>query len=131
MNTEAIMERVRQLGVVISLSPPDTIRITGKESAVVTIKPVIREHKGAILALLRREDGRGKEQPYIDGSGLLRIPLDCKHRYKWWDGGQSILDTLLELKAPCEVIARYIDPIHQPISWKKLQSLAGQYPDAK
>lgn len=37
--------------------------------------------------------------PYLDEKNRLIIPsIDCLDRYRWWDGGQSIAETLEELR---------------------------------
>ena len=46
--------------------------------------------------------------PYLTETGELIIPSDAPAKYKWWDGGQSIKETLEELKAPEDVVHRYI-----------------------
>jgi len=48
--------------------------------------------------------------PYIDLAGNLITPLDCPARYRWWQGGQSPIETLRELGAPAEMLARYTWP---------------------
>jgi len=40
-----------------------------------------------------------------------------------WVGGQSIFDTLLELDAPENVIAKYVDPILTPTAWKRWKEM--------
>lgn len=51
-------------------------------------------------------------EPYIhngtDGFEL-RIPSGCDPKYKYWAGGQSVVDTLAELKAPKELWQVHID----------------------
>lgn len=48
--------------------------------------------------------------PHLVGDEL-RIPFSSPPRYHWWtEGGQPILQTLLELEAPCAVRARYENP---------------------
>lgn len=37
-------------------------------------------------------------QPLIDENGDLVIPLDAEAKYRWWQGGQSVADTLRELR---------------------------------
>jgi hypothetical protein len=37
--------------------------------------------------------------PYINPKGTLVIPLDCPERYHWWKGGQSVTDTMVELRS--------------------------------
>lgn len=47
--------------------------------------------------------------PYINARGALIIPFESDVRFHWWAGGQSIQKTLLELGAPPDVLARYVD----------------------
>jgi hypothetical protein len=47
--------------------------------------------------------------PYIDSNGNLRIPFDSDPKYHWWKRcGQSLLETLRELKAPEDVVRKYV-----------------------
>jgi hypothetical protein len=55
------------------------------------------------VASFRRMDAalisaRGKK-PYLDSLGIPRFPPDCEPKYRHWEGGQPLLDTLLELGA--------------------------------
>ena len=47
-------------------------------------------------------------KPFII-NGELRIPLDCHPTYKWWNGGQTIYETLTELEAPWRVWLSHLD----------------------
>ncbi len=47
--------------------------------------------------------------PFIDQKGDLVIPMEGSSKYHWWRrGGQSILDTLLELGAGADILDRYV-----------------------
>ncbi len=46
--------------------------------------------------------------PFIKEDGTLAIPFDSHPRYHWWNGGQSIADTLAELGADSGVIEDYV-----------------------
>jgi predicted glycosyl hydrolase (DUF1957 family) len=48
-----------------------------------------------------------QKMPHIDEHGILVIPFNCNPKYHWWAGGQPIIETLRELKAPNEVIVKY------------------------
>lgn len=56
----------------------------------------------AVLALLDAE-----ALPHLTPAGDLVIPFAAPARYRWWSGGQSILDTLAELGASEAVLARH------------------------
>jgi hypothetical protein len=62
----------------------------------------LREKKAEILSLLTK--------PYLNDQGELIIPLTVDPKYRWWSGGQSLYDTLRELGASPEMLARYVEP---------------------
>jgi hypothetical protein len=41
-----------------------------------------------------------KDSPYIDDTGSIIIPFTADPKYHYWNGGQSMSDTLMELNAP-------------------------------
>lgn len=48
-------------------------------------------------------------KPYIDARGELVIPHNSDPKYHWWrQGSQGLFETLRELKAPDEVVRRYV-----------------------
>jgi hypothetical protein len=46
--------------------------------------------------------------PYLTENGELIISSDAPSKYKWWDGGQSVKETLEELEASEDVMERYL-----------------------
>jgi hypothetical protein len=36
--------------------------------------------------------------PHLTSGGTLVIPFNSPERYHWWKGGQSVLETIAELK---------------------------------
>jgi hypothetical protein len=40
----------------------------------------------------------GEKLPYLTPGGTLVIPFDSPERYHWWKGGQSVSETLAEVK---------------------------------
>jgi len=62
--------------------------------------------------------GKETKKPFLR-NGELIIPSDSDDKYRYWAGGQSIFNTLLELGAPDEVIEKYIDPILTATAWKR------------
>jgi len=44
-----------------------------------------------------------KDSPYIDHTGTMIIPFSADPKYHFWNGGQPILKTLLELNASEDV----------------------------
>ena len=49
-----------------------------------------------------------KSTPYIDHTGTMIIPFDADQKYHYWNGGQPLSDTLLELNAPEDVWSKHI-----------------------
>jgi len=47
-------------------------------------------------------------QPHINQYGELTIPFSSPGKYHYWNGGQRLLDTLLELQANDKVIRHYV-----------------------
>ncbi len=47
-------------------------------------------------------------KPYIDDDRRLRIPVDAEPKYRWWDDGQSVWETLGELGVPENERRRFI-----------------------
>jgi len=92
----ALLSAVSDLGIVVR---PDAsnLRLTGRTSNLTAeLREELIAKKPEILALIAVPG----PLPLIDAKGNLRIPLNAPHRYRWWQGGQSIADTLRELGAP-------------------------------
>jgi len=47
--------------------------------------------------------------PYIDHTGTMIIPFSADQKYHFWNGGQPLSDTLLELNVPEEVWHKHIE----------------------
>ena len=65
----------------------------------------------------------GTMTPYLKDNCELIIPLDCQEKYRWWAGGQSIFETLIELNAPDNVFEKYIGSVTSSCSWRQLQEI--------
>lgn len=63
------------------------------------------------------------QTPYLKNDTELVIPLNSPDKYRWWAGGQSILDTLLELNAPDKTIDKYIGKITSPADWRRWKEI--------
>ena len=46
--------------------------------------------------------------PYIDHNGIIIIPFNSDPKYHYWNGGQPLSATLLELNAPEDVWKKHI-----------------------
>ncbi|MCI5123514.1 MAG: hypothetical protein D3925_03325, partial [Candidatus Electrothrix sp. AR5] len=69
--------------------------------------------------------GAGGRNPYLDDQGRLRIPLDADDKYRYWSGGQSAFETLLELGASDREIEAHIGPISTPEDWRRWREGGG------
>ena len=104
---QELIAEIEKVGASISLDTDcATLRIEAPKGALTDqIKDKLAEHKQEILRRLK--DIRAANQPHINERGVLVIPFESERKYHWWAGGQSIIETLQELKAPPKVIAKY------------------------
>lgn len=65
---------------------------------------------------------RGKK-PYLDSLGIPRFPPDCEPKYRHWEDGQPLLDTLLELRAQDWAIDSRVTREHSPDDWQRWQEI--------
>ena len=82
------------------------------------------------VASFRRMDAvlisaRGK-MPYLDSLGIPRFPPDCEPKYRHWEGGQPLLDTLLELRAQDWAIDSRVTREGSPDDWQRWQEIKAQ-----
>jgi len=47
-------------------------------------------------------------KPYIS-DGCLIVPAGCEEKYKYWEGGQSVAETLYELVATQLILDNYLN----------------------
>jgi hypothetical protein len=80
--------------------PEGQLAVKPAEKLTDSLREAIRQRKAEMLALLTK--------PYINNRGELIIPFDCDLKYRWWAGGQSVAQILVELNAPPEVWRRYV-----------------------
>jgi hypothetical protein len=79
------------------------------------------------VASFRRMDAalisaRGKI-PYLDTLGIPRFPPDCEPKYRHWENGQPLLDTLLELGASDRAIDMRVTMERSPEDWERWQEI--------
>lgn len=98
-------------------SPFDKEAVEEVESGIIETVIVTEEKKTATIVQV------GQKKPFLDNQGRLRIPLDAPDKYRWWAGGQSVFETLLELKASEQEIEAHIGPIETPKEWRTWQTM--------
>jgi hypothetical protein len=63
------------------------------------------------LKLMNNPQGQPSDtaapKPRLTPTGDLIIPYNAEARYRYWQGGQSVLATLRELNTPSEVLRLY------------------------
>ena len=102
---ELILE-IEKVGGSIQLKDDSRLRIEAPRGSLTSeIKDALTLSKKEIIKELK--DTQEANKPYIDKYGVLVIPFDSEPKYHWWAGGQTILETLRELRAPNEIIAMY------------------------
>jgi hypothetical protein len=77
--------------------------LAGPDNQAAVERMTQEQEQAERVASFRRMDAilisaRGKK-PYLDTLGIPRFPPDCEPKYRHWEGGQPLLDTLLELGA--------------------------------
>ncbi|MCI5223086.1 MAG: hypothetical protein D3924_10520 [Candidatus Electrothrix sp. AR4] len=128
MKPAAFLELAEQVGVSFCLGSAGRIKAKGEAEQINRLAPLIREHKAELLAFFQSGSGRRHEPPlpFLDDQGKLRIPLDADDKYRWWQGGQSVFATLLELGASDKEIEAHIGPISTPESWRQWQEIKAE-----
>ena len=107
------MEKVKMSATcATSSSLLDIIRKRREQQETPIVAPVQGRPTSIKESPITNEKIRDKKA-YIDERGCLVIPHDGDPKYHWWADGQSIKDTLIELKASREVWELYV-PRHVP-----------------
>ena len=52
----------------------------------------------SVPKFLETADNGGQRRPFLTVDGTLSIPFDSPERYHWWKGGQSVAQTLIEVR---------------------------------
>ena len=103
---QELIHKIQKVGGSIQLKDGDRLRIEAPRGSLTSeIKNALTLSKKEIIEELK--DIQKVNRPYVDKHSVLVIPFDSDPKYHWWAGGQSVLKTLRELRAPKEVIAMY------------------------
>ena len=105
MNAVELLETLRATGSTIEVRGQALVIEAPAGAINEQLKGLLREYKPDLIALLSAE----RPKPFIDGNGTLHTPLASDPRYHWWNGGQTVEQTLLELDAPPDVMRRYVE----------------------
>jgi hypothetical protein len=99
-DVQTLLLRCRELGATLTPEPDGKLKLKAPSALPEELCEELRQCKAEVLALLTR--------PYLNALGELIIPFNADPRYRWWAGGQSIAQTLLELNASPEILRRYL-----------------------
>lgn len=103
---QELIRKIEKAGGSVRLKDGDRLRIEAPRGSLTSeIKDALTLSKKEIIKELK--DTQEANKPYIDEHGILVIPFSCSPKFRWWAGGQTILETLQELNASPEVIAMY------------------------
>lgn len=100
MSLQTFLQKAMMLKVSINIENGAVI-LRGRKSHVARLIEEAKHYKRELL------QGNTIKKAYIDERGCLVIPHDGNPKYHWWADGQSIKETLIELKASREVWNRY------------------------
>jgi len=101
MTAIELLSDLQRQGFTLIPRPEGKLAVQPADRITDDLRQYIRQCKAEVVALLTH--------PHINARGELIIPCNADPRYHWWAGGQSIRETLLELGAPLDMVARYVD----------------------
>ena len=96
-----VVTELRGMGYAVELVA-GRIKLTWKgegqpnQAKVTPLLDILRRNKAEAIEMLEADQTRPK--PFLDSEGDLVIPYNSDPRYWWWHGGQSISETIRELK---------------------------------
>lgn len=89
------IEKLKEFRPCVPAVPVDEVRQEFKTPvpSVPTATEVLPESQSGVPGVPSKE-----RLPFLTADGTLSIPFDAPERYHWWKGGQSIAETLQEVK---------------------------------
>jgi len=100
MQARELLTSLHRQGFTLTPLPGGRLEVRPTSKLPEELREELRQRKAEVLMLLTR--------PYISDLGELIIPFNADPRYRWWAGGQSIAQTLIELDASPETLRRYL-----------------------
>jgi hypothetical protein len=101
MTAIELVDTLQRQGFALIPLPEGKLAVKPADRITDELRQHVRQCKSAMVALLIR--------PYLNERKELIISFESDRKYHWWAGGQSIRATLLELGAPPDVLARYVE----------------------
>jgi len=100
MTAELLIETLKRSGARMTVNG-DRLKIDAPQGLLTPeLKEELVARKSELIHLLT------SSTPGIR-DGALVIPLDTSPKYRWWQGGQPIVETLADLSAPPEIWRQY------------------------
>jgi hypothetical protein len=88
-------------------------------SKVSTDLEALNPNKKSEFSKVSNVSSEARKKPYIKNCSELILPMDAADKYRWWAGGQSVFDTLLELDALNALIESHLDGIGSSKNWER------------
>ncbi len=117
MNAEAIVEEIKSSGGQLILIDGGLKAKALNEST----RQLVKDNKDEIILFMASQN-----KPFIKNGSELIIPSGCHSKYKWWEDGQSIFETLLEIDAPDSLIDCHIGKLGSPKHYQQWQAILKQ-----
>jgi len=107
-NVHALLSQCRRLGAEFRTTPEGKLQVRTPAPLPDQLQKTLEQRKAEVIAFLFQQNNV-EPCPYLDENGLLIIPFEADEKYHWWAGGQSLRETLLELGATPDILARYVE----------------------
>jgi hypothetical protein len=75
----------------------DRVRVFPKPLVTDSVRQMIGENRAALVKELTKIEA-DLPKPYFHRCGDLVIPFNSPKRYHWWAGGQSVSETIKEIR---------------------------------
>ncbi len=70
------------------------------------LKPLLEDLLAERMAIMGENCEPEQVEPYVTDFGVLVVPFNSDKKYHYWNGGQSVCQTLKEL-GRCDLIGKY------------------------
>ena len=91
-------------GQVVTLAEVKAKKLIAEGKLVSVFEPV--NDLNERMAIMGENCEPGQTEPYVTDFGVLVIPFNSDKKFHYWNGGQSVCDTLKEL-GRCDLIPKY------------------------
>lgn len=92
-------------GQVVTLEEVKAKKLIG-EGKLIPLPFEAAESLNERMAIMGENCSPEQTEPFVTGFGVLVIPFNSDKKYHYWNGGQSVCDTLRQI-GRCELIEKY------------------------